>query len=443
MPEGGSSVRGDDLPARVQALGSDVLLPPRRAGTDAPDAPVLHDLLMLPGGSVLSVLRAGREFLVAPLIDEPGAVRRATAGDGAFAGIWTTIRAGGRNGRFTARPAEGSPAADLRAERGIDVDQSNDSVVVGEAVVVKLYPRTVGGPQPGSEIPAHLAAAGFTAMPRPLGSLTWTSDDGEEVLLATAAAYLPGARDGWEWYLERLLAWLDGDVDDIAVLGVAETCGGLIGELHAAMATPTHLFPTPVIMGDAETAASWRARARSLLDEALDVTGGDEGARLREREGAVRATLDDLAVERTPLMRIHGDLHVGQILAWDGGYAVADFDGDPVAPAEVRSAPDAPARDVAAFVRSVDHLGRVAQARRPGRDADLGSWIEHARVRVLGGYRAGLAAHGRPELFDARLLRPFEVAQELHEYVYAARFLPRWRYVPDLALRAMFPGVQG
>jgi hypothetical protein len=23
--------------------------------------------------------------------------------------------------------------------------------------------------------------------------------------------------------------------------------------------------------------------------------------------------------------------------------------------------------------------------------------------------------------------------------VYAARYLPRWRYVPDLAMRAMFP----
>ena len=43
------------------------------------------------------------------------------------------------------------------------------------------------------------------------------------------------------------------------------------------------------------------------------------------------------------------------------------------------------------------------------------------------------------ELFDERLLRPLEVAQECHEYVYAAGFLPRWRYVPDLAIRALVP----
>ena len=38
------------------------------------------------------------------------------------------------------------------------------------------------------------------------------------------------------------------------------------------------------------------------------------------------------------------------------------------------------------------------------------------------------------------LLRPFRVAQELHEFVYAARFLPEWRYVPDAALPALLEG---
>ena len=109
----------------------------------------------------------------------------------------------------------------LRGERVIDVDQSNESVVVGERVVVKLYPRTAAGPQPGLELPAHLASVGFTALPRPLGAMTWTEDDGSDVLLVTAAAFLPGARDGWDWYLERLLAWLDGEADEEVAFGPA------------------------------------------------------------------------------------------------------------------------------------------------------------------------------------------------------------------------------
>ena len=55
--------------------------------------------------------------------------------------------------------------AELRGERAIDVDQSNESVVVGERVVVKLYPFTAPGPQPGLELPVHLAEAGFDRIP--------------------------------------------------------------------------------------------------------------------------------------------------------------------------------------------------------------------------------------------------------------------------------------
>ena len=40
---------------------------------------------------------------------------------------------------------------------------------------------------------------------------------------------------------------------------------------------------------------------------------------------------------------------------------------------------------------------------------------------------------------DDRLLWPLRVAQELHEYAYAALHLPVWTYVPDAAMQALFP----
>jgi hypothetical protein len=41
-------------------------------------------------------------------------------------------------------------------------------------------------------------------------------------------------------------------------------------------------------------------------------------------------------------------------------------------------------------------------------------------------------------IFDPRLLRPFEVEQECRELLYAARFLPRWRYAAMGVLRSWF-----
>lgn len=430
---------------RFGAGGGAGLLPPRLVeGGRILGEVALRDVLALPGGQIISVLRSGADVLVAPLVAGHDDVRRALPGDGAFEGLLALIERGAPVGRFGFRrfagPGAAEPATGPRGERAIDVDQSNESVVVGEHVVVKLYPITAPGPQPGLELPEHLAEAGFEGIPAPIGAVTWLDDEGDEVLLATAAAFLPGARDGWEWYLELLLGWLDGDVDEDSALGPAREVGSLAGRLHAALATPTSVLPQPVQVVGSEVLESWRIRAEATLDEALTLTGGPEGERLRAIAVRVRASFDVFGHQaQARAMRIHGDLHVGQILHGEGGLAVTDFDGNPMAPVAERRALESPARDLASLVRSVDHLGRIAHRLREGRDADIDDWIARSVADVTDAYRAELAGRGRADLFDGRLLRPFEVAQEAHEFVYAARFIPRWRYVPDLAIAAMFP----
>jgi maltokinase len=425
----------DDRVHRAVAEGShDLLLPARLAATVRfAAAPVVRDRLALPGGALLVVLESGEEVIATPVVPEHDRVRRALPGDGAFAGLLATIGRGGALGRFAARSYGAVPQG--RDERGIEVDQSNDSLVVGGAAVVKVYPRVHPGPQPGLDLPAHLAAVGFDRTPRPIGALTWTDDAGREVLLATAAAYLPGARDGWDWFVALVLGWLDGGPAEDA-FGAATTIGDLVAGLHRALATPSSVFPIPVAEAGPDVVAAWGERGHALLAEALEVTVGREGRRLRALAPVAAEAIGGLGgAGPTPVMRIHGDLHVGQVLRWEGGDAVSDFDGNPLAPAEVRTRPDAPARDVASMARAIDHVGRVCARRRPGREADLDGWIAEARARFLAAYRDGLAEDRG--LFDERLLRPFEVIQECHEYVYAARYLPRWLYVPDLAMPAL------
>ena len=71
----------------------------------------------------------------------------------------------------------------------------------------------------------------------------------------------------------------------------------------------------------------------------------------------------------------------------------------------------------------------------------MAGWIRDASDACLGAYRRELAALGASVLFDERLLRPLRVAHELHEFVYADRYLrPSWLYVPDRALAALLDG---
>jgi maltokinase len=383
----------------------------------------------------------GHGSLVVPVADGPSGPRRAEAGDGAFAAIAGAMRDGAAVAGF-AGTSFGEPGPTEGAEEvPIDVDQSNESVVVGGRTVVKLFPRTSAGPQPGLDLPVHLAAVGFDAIPAPLGALRWAPGDGEPTLLATAATFLPDARDGWDWYLERLLARLDGETRDRDPLTPAPVLGAIVARMHAALATPSATIPDPLRPADPETAASWRERAVATAHEALDLTTGEEGERLAARFDAIVGELEVLGeASGIATTRVHGDLHVGQVLEWREGYAITDFDGNPVAPASERTGADTPMRDVASFLASLDHLGRVASTRRPGADEAIEAWIEASQAAFLDAYRATLADRGVSHLFEPTLLRPLAVAQECHEYVYAARFLPRWRYVPDLAIRALFPG---
>ena len=142
-------------------------------------------------------------------------------------------------------------------------------------------------------------------------------------------------------------------------------------------------------------------------------------------------------------MRIHADLHLGQVLVADDGYRVIDFEGEPLRPIEDRRRPDSPLRDVASMLRSLDHVARSARRRaerrnggpiaRPGLDVD--AWIGRARERFIAAYAAGLRGAGAPIVVDLDLLDAFEVAKEAYEFEYAATVLPSWLWAPREGMR--------
>lgn len=310
----------------------------------------------------------------------------------------------------------GESSGDSSGEREFEVDQTNRSVVVDERVVVKWLTPPLPMPQPAPEVFAHLAAVGFHDTAPPYAALTRAAADGTEVLLALVTGYLPGARDGWEWCVDEAEA---------GRTTFATALGHLAANLHAALST----FPA-----DPAPSRSSRARAEDALREALELTDGEDGAWLAAKADALRQELEPLAAVEDPLViRIHGDLHVGQILQWEGGYAVIDFDGNPTV---ADASPYQPAaRDVAQLTTSLEHVAQVAVKRRGTPPREAARWARESRELMLAAYTELDGAH----LLDRSLIRPFEIEQECRELIYAARHLPRWRYAPMGVLRKDFP----
>jgi maltokinase len=408
------------------------------------------------------------------------------SGDGRWAcGIETGGRAGAaellvaklRDGRALAHPGfrlqrDAIPPA-AAGERPIDADQTNESVVVGERIVVKWLRQVADAAHPAPATLAHLAAVSYRGIPQSYGALLWRAPSGREVPCCTVSAYLPGARDGYQWCVELATEAIArgereggtgrgsgaGDDDDW-VASFPARLGRLTAGLHAALATPSGVVPEPVAVADEARVRSWHEAARRLLERVLAVApeldsapagpgGGPPPVAPSAELAAVRKrlarALDLLADAGTPaVQRVHGDLHVGQVLRWRGGLAVVDFDGDPF---EARFAPEGAdpavqpaARDVAHLLVSLDQVGRIVDRLHGFAVTDaVDAWSARARGQALQAYVAELAFLRRSDVFDQRLLAPFVAEQVLRDVLYAVEHLPRWAYAvtggADLLLR--------
>ncbi len=387
---------------------------------------VVLDALDLGRGRWLLVLDASSGLLASAVVEEGRSFRRAGSGDGVAEELLARIAGEDQSGTFSFRRL--GPMEPWIGERPIEVDQSNESIVVGGMAVVKRSVWMTPGNERPRVLPAHLLAAGFDEMPAPLGNASWEHPDGVAPLVSITK-YLPEARDGWDWYVELLERSLDDRSTD--AIEPAAALGEITARLHIALATPTDVLPEPTVAADEHAVVEARRTAEADLEAALSSIVGDEGMWLRESAARIREELDALQSRETVSIPIHGDLHAGQFLMWEGGLAVSDLDGDPLGPGTFAGPP---ARDVASLVQSLDHVGRIVERRRGG---SVASWIHDASDACLRAYRSELADRGASSLFDEELFRPLRVAQELHELVYAERYLPGWRYVPDHALPAL------
>ncbi len=384
------------------------------AATPVADAEPAVALRLTDRFSIVLASEPGAEaHLVVPLARADGRWRRAVAGDGLSA--------------FVA----GAPMA---SERALGVDQTNDSVIVGERLIVKWFRRTGPEPSRATILLAHLAERGFAEIPAPLGALTWRSPAGRELTVAQGDAFLPDARDGWEWCVDRLERHV-AHGDDLCPADcdpwIGRRLGRLVARLHAALLGPSTVIPEPPDLASPADAERWRGAALATLDEAVRLTAPEpeDHATLLAIAPALGAVLGRLPVDRRlPVQPVHGDLHVGQVLEWPGGLAVIDFDGNPALTGDGNDLRQPVERDVAQLLSSIDHVGRVVAGRIGGRQpAIIAAWIARNRRDLL----ATLDA-------DETLLAAFEVEQECRELAYAGRFLPRWRYAPMATLRARF-----
>jgi maltose alpha-D-glucosyltransferase/alpha-amylase len=150
-------------------------------------------------------------------------------------------------------------------------------------------------------------------------------------------------------------------------------------------------------------------------------------------------------------MRIHGDLHLGQVLVVQDDAYFIDFEGEPARALEERRAKSSPLRDVAGMIRSFDYAVALAgtagaavrnEAALAAQNELLQRFRGAAVDTFLTAYRQAaqdIPHHWKDQGGEDSLIRLFTLEKAAYEICYEAAQRPKFLHIPLRGLAAALP----
>ncbi|NWL10718.1 1,4-alpha-glucan branching enzyme [Paenarthrobacter nitroguajacolicus] len=401
------------------------------------------------GGSRTDVVQVPLSYRSKPLADAPAALLGEFTDpdlglqlvydavyDADFVTAWLELmrtegKVGGAQGHLS-RSRVALPKTPLSV-KVLSGEQSNTSVIIDDgdsAAIVKIFRVLAAGRNPEVELGAALTAAGTIEVPATLGWVTgsWHEPASSGSIAATgeltvAHEFLAGGMDAWRLAVEAAAAGKDFTAE-------ARGLGAATATVHARLAetfgTQDGQEQGPDII------ATVARRVRGSWAEASSAVGPYD-----ENLDELLAALDPRDVGQ--LQRVHGDLHLGQILLVPGAegqpgrWAILDFEGEPLRTIDERNTPDLPLRDVTGMLRSFDYAAGAATRENEKAAVKVSeTWVDDCAAAFLEGY-----SEVTPGTIDRR--SPLFVAlwldKALYEVVYELRNRPDWLSIPVNASR--------
>ncbi len=380
----------------------------------------------------------------------------------------------------------------------LKAEQSNSSIVYKDTFFLKLYRRLDEGINPDVELSEYLTErTHFSNLSAYAGAFEWHRDRKPTISIGVLLEWVHSDNNAWNYTLDSIERYLhqslvhkeqNGDILQTAqsieefekesvpleirdliggmYLDHAELLGRRTAELHKALASlkvnknvmaenfsllyQKSLYQSirSLILGVFRELGSGAAQPGSPLSEELDQLINNKKVIL---DYVRRITKKRISTSK---IRIHGDLHLGQILYTGKDFVFIDFEGEPARTISERRLKYSPLRDVAGMIRSFHYAayGCIFQRMlKQGIEAEkLYPWAELWYLTVGGiylrNYRDTLQNTGIIPDDDedfALLLKTFLIEKAVYELGYELNNRPDWLVIPLRGLDNLLKGEIG
>ena len=356
---------------------------------------------------------------------------------------------------------------ELSEVRYLNTEQSNSSVVIGGVMVLKVLRQLSSGPHPELEMGAFLTAAGYPNISPLLGSVVRQDAQGEDTLLMIAQGYLSNQGDAWTWTHNNLERAIRDELADAmsehpqhfnALGELADFAGVLgqrLGEMHKVLAqaddnpqfAPQATSDADVRHWASHIGAQVKQAFKHLKDHVPQLSAEHQqlAKKLLTQQRAIIEYIQQLAKQTLGglKIRVHGDLHLGQVLVVQGDAYFIDFEGEPARSLAARRSKHSPYKDVSGLLRSFDYaaamaISNVQQADHSAEASEarqrvVQRYLNESRKALIDAYRlatASLAHTWKVPLGEESALALFSLEKAAYEIIYEAANRPAWLHVP-------------